>query len=85
MEGNNLLSRKEHVFRKVLLCLTILFTSREDWAAEQDRNIPVGVIFADPSKAIDSVSRVEFKLNLEGFGIHDEVINWICVFLNDNK
>lgn len=44
VKGNNLSSMEQNSFGKGLSCLTNLITTREDWIAEKDRNIPVDVV-----------------------------------------
>ncbi|KAH9584848.1 hypothetical protein MS3_00006304 [Schistosoma haematobium] len=84
VEGHNLFSREQHGFRRGLSCLTNLIT-REDRAAEKDKNIPVDVMFIDLSNAFDKVSHSGLKSKLERFGIHYTVVGWISNFLHDRR
>ncbi|VDP85635.1 unnamed protein product [Schistosoma mattheei] len=49
VDGHNLLSREQHGFQRGLSFLTNIF-ARGDWAAAEDLNIPVDMIFVDRIK-----------------------------------
>ncbi|CAH8497334.1 unnamed protein product [Schistosoma mattheei] len=61
VEGKNLLSSKQHGFRKGPSRLTNLLIAKIDWAGAKDRNIPVDVIFINLSKAFDRITHLVFK------------------------
>lgn len=83
VEGHNLLSAEQDSFREGMTCLTNPLIAR-DWAAVKDRNTSADVICIDLREAFDKVFNSSLKLELESFGIHYKVKDWISDFLLDS-
>ena len=54
-----------------------------NWLQNLDENIPVDAIYLDFQKAFDTVPHKRLLSKLSGYGIKDNVLNWIQDFLHD--
>ena len=80
---NNLLSPFQYGFCKGRSCVTQLLATLSDWLKCLDINIPVDAIYLDFQKAFDTVPHKRLLSKLSGYGIVNNVLNWIEDFLSD--
>ena len=80
---NNLLSVKQFGFCKGRSCVTQLLTTVNKWMKCIDENRPVDAIYLDFAKAFDTVPHKRLIKKLEGYGIRENVLNWVVDFLSD--
>ena len=77
----NLLSDKQHAFRKWHKCETQLITVINDWAKILDKNGQVDTFILDYEKAFDTPPHELFKSKLFSYGIGGNTLEWINAFL----
>jgi hypothetical protein len=77
----NLLSPKQHGFRKGRSCETALSTVLHEWVDPLDQLIPMDVIFLDFAKAFDRVPHRRLMIKLHAFGFRGLLARWIAGFL----
>ena len=83
LTSNELLSPYQYGFCKGRSCATQLLATLSNWLKNLDENIPVDAIYLDFQKAFDTVPHKRLIHKLPGYGIEDNVLNWIKDFLSD--
>ena len=84
-ETHNILSSKQHAFRKSHSCDTQLVSVVEDWASSLDSQKQVDVFILDFEKAFDTVPHELLKTKLFSLGVSKQVLQWVDDFLSDRK
>ena len=85
LEKHNIITDKQHAFRKYHSCETQLCTVVNDWAKEMDRGNQVDIFFLDLEKAFDTVPHELLKTKLHRYGVDKMTLNWIDSFLCQRK
>ena len=85
LEDNNIISVKQHGFRKGFSCLTNLLESLEYWTGCIDRKTPCDVILLDIRKAFDTVSHAIVMKKLNQAGVHGPLFYWFGAFLTGRR
>ena len=83
LEENNLLSSKQHGFRKGRSCLTQLLKHYDTILNNYLNNTETDVIYLDYAKAFDKVDHQLLLKKLHHYGIGGKVYDWIEQFLLD--
>ena len=81
LEKHNLLSDRQHAFRKKHSCETQLVTVINDWAKILDKGGQVDTFILDFEKAFDTPPHELLKCKLFGYGIKGKTLLWIDSFL----
>ena len=81
LEDNNLLSNKQHGFRKGRSCLTQLLKHYDKILNNYLNNAETDVIYLDYAKAFDKVDHQVILKKLHYYGIGGKVYYWIKQFL----
>ena len=81
LEDNNLLSNKQHGFRKGRSCLTQLLKHYDKILINYLNNAKTDVIYLDYAKAFDKVDHQVLLKKLHYYGIGGKVYDWIKQFL----
>ncbi|KAL5269743.1 hypothetical protein ACHWQZ_G003270 [Mnemiopsis leidyi] len=85
LEGNFLLSNKQHGFRKGRSCLTQLLSHYESILKNLNSGKETDVIYLDFSKAFDKVDHGLLLKKLKFYGIAGKLFAWIRDFLTNRK
>ena len=85
LESNNLLSNKQHGFRKGRSCLTQLLNHIEEILQNQLRGEETDVIYLDYAKAFDKVDHDLLLLKLWRYGIKGKLHTWLSEFLKGRQ
>ena len=85
LENFNVLTPKQHGFRKHHSCTTQLILSAHDWAKAVDSGHQVDIAIFDFSKAFDTVPHERLKAKLHMYGVRGKLLNWINNFLTQRK
>ena len=83
LEGNYLLNRAQHGFRRGLSCETALNTIVENWRASIDDRKSVVAVFLDLKKAFDTINHDLLLYKLNYYNISHKSINLISSYLHD--
>ena len=83
LEEMNLISHRQHGFRKRRSCLTQLLSHIEYMYDCLNKNEEVDVIYLDYSKAFDKVDHQILIAKLKRYGIGGSVLHWIEQFLTN--
>lgn len=83
LEINNILTPRQHCFRKEFSTETQLISVLDDWLSSLDKRIRTDVLLIDFSKAFDSVLHQRLLLKLKYYGITGNSLSWIKNFLLD--
>ena len=81
LEKHNLLSDRQHAFRKKHSCEAQLVTVINDWAKILDKGGQVDTFILDFEKAFDTPPHELLKCKLFGYGIRGKTLLWIYSFL----
>ena len=81
LDQYNLLSDKQHEFRKWHSCETQLITVINDWAKILDKKGQVDTFILDFEKAFDTPQHELLKSKLFSYGIGEKTLEWINAFL----
>ena len=81
LDEHELLSDRQHTFRKWLSCETQLTTVINDWAKILDKKGQVDTFVLDFEKAFDTPPHELLKSKLFSYGIGGTTLNWINAFL----
>ena len=76
----NLLSGKQHAFRKWHSCETQLITVINDWAKILDKKGQVDIFILDFEKTFDTLPHELLKSKLFSYGIGGKTLEWINAF-----
>ena len=82
---SNILTPKQHGFRKHHSCTTQLILATHDWAKAVDAGHQVDIAICNFSKAFDTVPHERLKAKLHMYWIHGKVRYWIINFLTQRK
>jgi hypothetical protein len=85
LDTHNALADQQHGFRNRLSCETQLLQFIDDLAYGIQGGGQFDVIIMDFSKAFDKVSHQRLLYKLRGFGINDQIHDWIRSFLCNRK
>ena len=81
LDEHELLSDRQHAFRKWHSCETQLTTVINDWAKILDKKGQVDTFILDFEKAFDTPPHELLKSKLFSYGIGGTTLNWINAFL----
>ena len=84
-DDENIISDKQHGFRKGHSCETQLITIVNDLLASADVGNRVDIAILDFSKAFDMVSHRRLMSKLDHYGIRGNIHKWISSFLNNRN
>ena len=84
-DDENIISDKQHGFRKGHSCETQLITTVNDLLASADVGNRVDIAILDFSKAFDMVSHRRLMSKLDHYGIRGNIHKWISSFLNNRN
>ena len=84
-DDENIISDKQHGFRKGHSCETQLITIVNDLLASADVGNRVDIAILDFSKAFDMVSHRRLMSKLDHYGIRGNTHKWISSFLNNRN
>ena len=85
LESNNLISDSQHGFRRGRSCLTNLLEFFHDMFSLYDKSRAVDILYLDFQKAFDKVPHKRLMAKVRGYGIVDEVGDWIEDWLTGRK
>jgi hypothetical protein len=83
LETHNILTDKQHGFRRRRSCETSLLTTVQDLASTLEKNHQIDLILLDFSKAFDTVPHTRLLNKLEHYGIQASTHLWIKHFLTN--
>lgn len=83
LEENNLLSIRQHGFRRSHSCLSNLLLTLDDWTSAVDNGLSTHVCYLDMSKAFDRVNHSILLHKLEQHGITGRLLAWLENYLTD--
>ena len=81
LEEHNVITDKQHAFRKHHSCETQLCSVIHDWARNIDKNKQTDIFILDFEKAFDTVPHEQLKAKLYRYGITGKTLMWIDSFL----
>ena len=84
-DDTNIISDKQHDFRKGHSCETQLITTVNNLLASADVGNRVDIAILDFSKAFDMVSHRRLMSKLDHYGIRGNIHKWISSFLNNRN
>jgi hypothetical protein len=84
-EQNNILTDRQHAFRRNRSCESQLNTVIHDWASMLDNQKQVDIFILDFEKAFDTVPHELLKSKLHRYGVSKQSLNWISDFLDNRK
>ncbi|PIK37220.1 hypothetical protein BSL78_25949 [Apostichopus japonicus] len=84
-QNNNILTAKQHAFRKYHSCETQLVSVINEWASSLDQRKQVDVFILDFEKAFDTVPHELLKSKLYTMGVTHQVLCWVDAFLSDRE
>ena len=85
LESHNILTPRQHGFRKHHSCETQLILGSHDWVSAVDAGHQVDIAIFDFSKAFDTVPHERLKAKLHTYGIRGKLLRWITTFLTTRK
>ena len=85
LESNNLISDSQHGFRRGRSCLTNLLEFFHDMFNLYDKSRAIDILYLDFQKAFDKVPHKRLMAKVRGYGIIDEVGDWIEDWLTGRK
>ena len=85
LEYNNLITNKQHGFRKGRSCLTQLLKHFDNLISNLQNGDDSDVIYLDYSKAFDKVDHEILLCKLQSIGIEGNLFQWIKDFLSNNR
>ena len=85
LESNNLISAKQHGFRKGRSCVTQLLSHIDNILQNQVRDIETDVIYLDYAKAFDKVDHAILLHKLSLYGIKGKLLEWLKQFLENRR
>ena len=81
LDEHELLSDRQHAFRKWHICETQMTTVINDWAKILDKKGQVDTFILDFEKAFDTPPHELLKSKFLSYGIGGTTLNWIKAFL----
>ena len=81
LETNNLISNKQHGFRKGRSCLTQLLGHFDNILQNHAKDIETDVIYLDYAKAFDKVDHAILLKKLSLYGVKGKLLEWLKQFL----
>ena len=85
LEENDIITNKQHGFRKNRSCLTNLLEYLDDLVNAVDEKDWVDINYLDCEKAFDRVPQGRLSAKLGSVGISGRVLGWIENFLRDRR
>ena len=85
MQAHNLLTHAQSGFRPGHSTQDVLLKSIDDWKIALDRDMVVGSLFIDLSKAFDSIDHNLLLSKLESYGVHVTELLWFTDYLEGRK
>ena len=85
LESNNLISSKQHGFRKGRSCLTQLLSHMDSILENRLNGLETDVIYLDYAKAFDKVDHSILLKKLELYGIKGKLHTWLTQFLRGRQ
>ena len=85
MENNDLITAKQHAYRKNHSTTTALVDMTDQWLNAMDNGKFVGVLFLDFSAAFDLVDHEIILTKLMHYGFKEVALNWVQSYLTDRK
>ena len=85
LESHNILTPRQHGFRRGHSCESQLILAVDDWAQAIDQGLQTDIAIFDFSKAFDSVPHHRLLLKIEAYGIRGTTLQWIRAFLTDRR
>ena len=85
LESNNLISDSQHGFRRGRSCLTNLLEFFHNMFSLYDKSRAIDILYLDFKKAFDKVPHKRLMAKVRGYGIIDEVGDWIEDWLTGRK
>ena len=85
MDKHNLLTDRQHGFRKGHSCETQLIQTIHDLSSSHNKRTQTDAIILDFSKAFDTVPHNRLILKLTHTGVNPKIIQWISSFLKGRK
>ena len=81
LEQHDILSDRQHAFRRYHSWVTQLCFVIDDWASSLDQGLQTDAFVLDFAKAFDSVPHERLKMKLSSYGICGSTLHWIDAFL----
>ena len=85
LESHNILTPRQHGFRRGYSCESQLILAIDDWAQAIDQGLQTDIAIFDFSKAFDSVPHHRLLLKIESYGIKGATLQWIRAFLTNRR
>ena len=85
LEKNNIISNRQHAYRKSHSTETCLFELLNNIYKNLDEKLYVAVAKLDLSKAFDSISHDLLLLKMQKLGLENTSLKWIKSYLSDRK
>ena len=85
LESNNLILDSQHGFRKGRSCLTNLLEFFHEMFSLYDKSRAIDILYLDFKKAFDKVPHKRLMAKVRGYGIIDDVGDWIEDWLTGRK
>ena len=85
LEMNNILTPRQHGFRRNYSCETKQVTTIDDWAKTIDRQQQTDVMTLNFSKAFDVVAHQRLLSKLSSYGIRIKLHTWVASFLANRQ
>ena len=83
--NNNLLSNNQFGFCPGRSCSLQLLVTLQKWFEFLDSNTSMDAVYMDFRKAFDSVPHERLICKLRGYGIRDNMLNWVKDFLSERQ
>jgi exonuclease III len=84
-DKHNIITHKQHAFRKNHSCETQLAHVINDWAKSLDNKQQIDTFILDFEKAFDTVPHDLLKTKLNSYGVSSKTLLWIDAFLTGRK
>ena len=85
LESNDLISAKQHGFRKGRSCLTQLLSHVDNILQNNINDLETDVIYLDYAKAFDKVDHAILLHKLSLYGIKGKLLQWLKQFLENRQ
>ena len=85
LESHNILTPRQHGFRRGHSCESQLILAVDDWAQATDPGLQPHIRNFGLSKAFASVPHHRLLLKIEAYGIRGTTLQWIRAFLTDRR
>ena len=75
----------QHGFLQGRSCVTQLLQVIDEWSESLNKGLPQTAVYLDFAKAFDTVPQQHLLYKLRGYGLDEQLINWIKAFLCNRK